>query len=143
MAKIQLPDIFNPDPFEDLFRGFFRPVRLEGVPTTQAPQIKLDIDEDDKNYVVKAEIPGVRKEDIDVRIEGGQVSISAEVKKESEEKKEGRTIRSERSYGYASRAFALGSDIDQSKAEASYENGVLQLVLPKKAGSEAQRVAIK
>ncbi len=142
MAKIQLPDIFNADPFEDMFRGFFRPVRWEGA-ATQAPQIKLDIDEDDKNYVVKAEIPGVSKEDIDIRIEGGQVSISAEVKKESEEKKEGRTIRSERSYGYASRAFSLGSEVDQSKAEASYENGVLQLKLPKKAGSEAQRIAIK
>jgi HSP20 family protein len=141
MSKVQLPDVFTNDPFEDMFRGFFRPVRWEGAP--QTPQIKVDVSEDDKAFVVKAEIPGVKKEDIDVRVDGGQLTISAEVKKESDEKKEGRVLRSERYYGYVSRAFSLGSEIDQGKVDASYNDGVLQLTLPKKGSTEVQRIAVK
>jgi HSP20 family protein len=71
---------YNPvdDAFDDLFRGMFlRPVRMEG---SQEIQIKLDVKEDDKNYTVHAEIPGVKKEDIHVSIDGNQVAISAEIK---------------------------------------------------------------
>ena len=121
-------------------RGFLRPWKFEAV--SQAPQIKIDLTEHDGNYAVKAEIPGVRKEDIDVRIEGNQVTISAEVKKDKEEKKDGRVLRSEREYGYASRSFTLASAVDESKADAKYTNGVLELVLPKKATASTKRLAI-
>jgi len=77
------PFDFGIEPLDDLFRGFFRPVRMEGVPQVQ---IKMDVKENDKAYTVHAEIPGVKKEDIHVTIDGNQVSISAEVKKEKEEK---------------------------------------------------------
>ena len=104
-----------------------------------APQIKLDVSETDKAYAVKAEIPGVRKEDIDVRVNGNQVTISDEVKEDKEEKKDGRVLRSERRYGYASRSFTLGSAVDSNAVDAKYTNGGLELKLPMKAAAETKK----
>ncbi|WP_153109990.1 Hsp20/alpha crystallin family protein [Propionivibrio limicola] len=138
---------YNPtdDAFDDLFRGFFlRPVRvgLEGQPDVQ---IKLDVNEDDKAYTVHAEIPGVKKEDIHVTVEGGMVAITAEVKKEKEEKdKEGKKVlRSERYFGKVSRSFSLGQDVDESAVTAKYTDGVLELTLPKRAESKSKRIEIQ
>lgn len=134
---------YNPadDAFDDLFRGFFmRPVRFEGQ---QEVQIKMDVSEDDKAYTVHAEIPGVKKEDIHVSIEGNQIAISAEIKNEKEVKEGEKILRSERYYGKASRAFTLGQDVDEAKAQAKYNNGVLELVLPKKASAKAKRLNIE
>lgn len=128
------------DVFDDLFRGFFmRPVRLEGG---QEMQIKMDLKENDKAYTVRAEIPGVKKEDIHVSIDGNQVSISAEVKDEKEEQEGDKVLRSERYYGKVSRTFALGSEVDETAAHARYDNGVLELTLPKKAASKAKQLEI-
>src|SRR5215510_8375961 len=85
MNQLRVNNLFDLDPFDDAWRGFLRPWKFE--PVSQAPKIKLDITEHDDSYALKAEIPGVRKEDIDVRIEGNQVTISAEIKKDKEEKK--------------------------------------------------------
>lgn len=133
---------FNPvdDAFDDLFRGFLmRPVRMEGVPEVQ---IKMDVKEDDKAYTVHAEIPGVKKDDIHVNIDGNQVSISAEVKNEKEVKDGEKVLRSERYYGKVSRAFTLGQDVDEEAAQAKYNDGVLELSLPKKAAARARRLNI-
>jgi HSP20 family protein len=93
---------------------------------------------------VKAEVPGVRKEDIHVAVEDDQVSITAEVKKETEEKKGETVLRSERYYGMQSRSFTLMHDVDQSKAEAKYQDGILELTLPKKSnGGAVKQVAVK
>jgi len=131
------------DPFgdlDDLFKGFMlRPVRME----QQAPQIKMDVKETDDAYMVHADIPGVKKEDIKVDIEGNMVSISAEVKQEKEEKKGERVIRSERYYGSVSRSFSLPHDVDDSKAQAKYADGVLELTLPKRAGAKANKIVVK
>jgi len=140
MNELRIKDPFTLEPMEDMFRRFFRPWRAELV--DRAPQIKVDIDEDDAGFTVKADIPGVRKEDIDVRVDGNVLTLSAEVKKESEEKKEGRVVRSEREYGYASRSLMLGADVDEAKAIAKYDSGVLTLKLPKKAGSSSKRLTI-
>lgn len=127
------------DPFEDVFKGFFRPARLE----EQHPlQLKMDVREDDKSYTVHAEIPGVKKEDIQVVIDGNQVSISAEVKQEKEVKEGEKLLHSERYYGNITRSFALSSDIDESTAQAKYHDGVLELVLPKKATSSSRKLTI-
>ncbi len=141
MSNIRLPDLLQNEALDDVFRGFLRPMRWDAAPN--APQIRIDVTEDAAGYVVKAEIPGVRKEDIDVRIDGPQVSISAEVKKESEDRKEGRVLRSERYYGYVSRAFTLASDVDQSQAVAKYQDGVLELKLPKKATTESRKLSVQ
>ena len=105
--------------------------------------VKLDLHELDTSYTVKAEIPGVRKEDIDVRVDGNTVTISAEVKKEKEEKKEGRVLRRERQEGYASRSFTLACPVNEAEAEAKYENGVLSLTLPKKAAGSKKRLSVQ
>jgi HSP20 family protein len=140
MTQLRVNNPFDIDLFDDAFRGFLRPWKFE--PAAQVPKIKIDLTEHDNDYAVKAEIPGVRKEDIDVRIEGNLVTISAEVKKDKEEKKDGRVLRSEREYGYASRSFTLASAVDDSKADAKYSNGVLELLLPKKATSSTKRLNI-
>lgn len=141
MSNLRLPDLFNMTPWDDpAWRGLLRSFRGEGV---EAPQIKVDVNENDGAYTVKAEIPGVRKEDIDVRIDGAVVSLSAEVKKEKEEKQGERVLRSERAYGYASRSFTLGSEVDAGKVQAKYESGVLTLTLPKKSPGEARRIAVQ
>jgi HSP20 family protein len=129
------------DPFrdaDDVFGNFMmRPLLREGL--EMEPQIRMDVKEADGKYVVKAEIPGVKKDDIHVTIDGNRVSISAEVKQEKEEKEGERVIRSERSYGMASRTFSLADDVDQSKAKAKYADGVLELTLPKKPGSASRK----
>lgn len=143
MAYLRLPDLMNQDPFNDAFRSLMRPLRWDMAEAAAAPEIRLDVTENEGRYTIKADIPGVRKEDIDIRIDGPVVSLSAEVKKEKEEKEGERVLRSERSYGWASRSFTLGSDVDQDRAEAKYDNGVLELTLPKKASSEAKRLSIR
>jgi HSP20 family protein len=132
------------DPFremEDMMRGLvFKPMRMAEA---EAPEIiKIDASEDDKAYRITAEIAGAKKEDIKVSVDGNQVSISAEVRKEKEEKQGEQVIHSERYYGAVSRSFTLAQPVDESAAEAKYENGVLKLTLPKKLGSSSKKLAI-
>lgn len=127
------------DPFEDVFKGFFRPARLEMQPEMQ---IKMDVHEDDKTYTVHAEIPGVKKEDIQVTIDGNQVSISAESKQEKEVKEGSKVLHAERYYGKIARTFSLASEIDESASQARYRDGVLELTLPKKVTAAAKQLAI-
>lgn len=129
------------DALDDLFRGFFmQPVRFEGQPEMQ---IRMDVSEDEKAYLVHAEIPGVKKEDIHVNIDGTQVSISAEVKQEREVKENEKLLRSERYYGSVSRVFSLENEVDDEAAEARYKDGVLELTLPKKKVASARKLVIQ
>jgi HSP20 family protein len=142
MANVSRYDIYQTrrlDPFADVFKDFFRPLRIDGAAEVQ---LRMDVKEDDNNYTVHAEIPGVAKDDIQVTIDGNQVSISAEVKKESEVKEGESALRSERYYGKLSRSFAVSSEIDESASQAKYDNGVLELVLPKKAASASKRLTV-
>ena len=141
MANITRYDPFDLglEPFDNLFRGFLRPVRLE----QDVPQIKMDVKEEENAYRVHAEIPGVKKEDIQVSVEGNSVSISAEVKKESEEKQGEKLLKRERYYGKVARSFALANEIDETNSSAKYTDGVLELVLPKKKGGSTKRVSIQ
>ena len=145
MANITRFDPFRElarfEPFGDMDDWFrkmsLRPLLREGMEIE--PQIKMDVKEADGKYLINAEIPGVKKDDIHVTIDGNRVSISAEVKKEKEEKEGERVIRSERSYGMASRSFSLADEVDQSQVQAKYNNGVLELTLPKKAGASSRK----
>jgi HSP20 family protein len=142
MNELRTIDPFALDPFEDTFRSLMRPWRMEM--TEAAPRIKLDLSEQNGSYAVKAEIPGVKKDDIDVRIDGNVVTISAEVKSEKEEKGNGgRMLRHERQEGYASRTFTLACPVDEGKVQASYKDGILALTLPKKADTSSKRIAIQ
>ncbi len=135
---------FNPldDAFDELFRGFFvRPVSFEGQ--TPPAQFRVDVTENDGAYTLHAEIPGVRKDDISITIDGDQVAIGAEVKKEKDVKDGERVLRSERYYGKVYRAFTLGQPVDEAGASAKYTEGVLELTLPKKAATAAKRITIQ
>ena len=139
MTRVQVYDPFAGSGIDDIFRGFFAPVRRDA---DSPVSIKVDVSENDKGYVVHAEVPGVRKDDIHVTIEGNQVSISAEIKKEKEDKEGAKLIRNERYYGSVSRSFTLAQDVDQGNASAKYSDGVLDLTLPKKAGSTARHLSV-
>ncbi|OGA09702.1 MAG: heat-shock protein Hsp20 [Betaproteobacteria bacterium RIFCSPHIGHO2_12_FULL_69_13] len=131
-------------PFDDLFgelaKGFF--VKPLAFPAETELKLKVDVKEDEKAYTIHAEIPGVKKEDLQIDVDGDQVSIRGEVKREKEEKKGEKVIYSERSYGMVSRSFSLPSDVDAQGAKADYKDGVLNLTLPKKAGAATKRIAI-
>lgn len=136
---------FSPfeDSFDDLLRGFFvRPVAVEGDQRA-APQFRMDVKEEGGNYLVHADIPGVKKEDIQITIDGNQVSISAEVKRVTEQKEGSRVLKSERYYGKVARSFTLASEIDQAAAQAKYTDGVLELTLPKKVGTSGKQLTVQ
>lgn len=126
-------------PFDDFFRGFaLRPQWSE----LEAPDVRLDVTENDGAYRVKAEMPGVEKNDIDISINGNQIAISAEVKRESKKKDDERDICTERYYGKVYRSFSLPDEVDSGKASARYEGGVLTLELPKMGNGGARKLTI-
>src|SRR3954463_9110242 len=138
------------DVFDDLFKGFLvQPVagnnngyeRRDAA--EQVRRARIDVTEQNGEYKVLAELPGVKKEDIKVQIEGDQLSISAESKVEREAKEGERVIHSERYYGKFARAFRLAQEVDESKVVARFENGVLELTLPKKEAAAAKQITIQ
>lgn len=135
------------DPFselvDDLFKGFLvRPMGYEQREAV-APRMKVDVAEKNGSYLVVAEIPGVRKEDIQVSVDGAQVTLTAEVKREREAGPEERTLHVERAYGKATRSFTLPQELDEAKVEAKYRDGVLELTLPKKAAAARKQITIQ
>ena len=128
--------------FDDLFRGWgMRPLASD---FDVAPEIRIDVSENkDGAFVVRADVPGVDKKDIEISIEGNQVSISAEVKREESGKdKETKALYTDRYYGKVYRSFTLPTELDAAKAGAHYENGVLMLTLPKKSNGGSRRIAV-
>ena len=131
---------------EDLFKGFLvRPLGFEGRGEVgaQLPRAKVDVSEKNGAYLVTAELPGVKKEDIHVAIDGPQVTLEAEVKREKEAPKDERTLHSERVYGKVVRSFTLPQELDESRAEAKFKDGVLELTLPKKAAAQRKQITIQ
>jgi len=126
---------------DDLFKGFF--VRPVGYEALDAPRISVDVAEKDGAYLVTAELPGVKKEDIRVDIDGAQLTLSAEVKREKETREGERVLHSERSYGRVARSFTLPQELDEAKAEAKFRDGVLELTLPKKAAAARRAITIQ
>lgn len=139
MTAMQVYGPFADARFDDLVRSFFRPVR---EPRNAAP-IKVDVVEKDNAFVVRAEVPGVAKEDIHVTIEGDQVAIAAEIKREAEQKDGERVLRSERYYGSVYRSFVLPVEIDEASSQARYEGGVLELTLAKKPVAQGKKLTIQ
>lgn len=136
-----MSNVSRRDPLDDFFRGFFvRPVEYGSA--TEAPQMRVDVKEVDDAFQVHAELPGIKKEDIHVHIDGPVVSISAERKQEKETKEGERVLRTERYFGQVSRSFQLGQDVDEGKASAKFTDGVLELSLPKKTAPQAKRLVI-
>ncbi len=141
MASITRYSPFD-EAFDDLFRGFLvRPVSYEHP--AGVAQFRVDVSENEKAYTLRAELPGVKKEDINVTIDGDTVAISAEVKSEKDVKNGDRVLRAERYYGKVYRAFTLGQAVEEAGTHAKYADGVLELTLPKKAAVQAKRITIQ
>ena len=126
---------------DGLFNEFFRPAYVWDSRTEPAP-IRVDVKDSPEAYKVHAEIPGVKKEDINVEIEGNEVTISAEVKREQETKDGEKWLRTERFYGKTGRRFALPQELDETRAQAKFSDGVLELTLPKKATVTGRKIEI-
>jgi HSP20 family protein len=139
MHNLSVYHPFAHNGFDELIRGFFRPVRVEKA----AAPIRMDVVETDAAYVVKAEIPGVGKDEIQVAIDGDVVTIGAEVKRENETKDGERILRAERYSGSVHRAFTLPVEIDEAASTAKYENGVLELTLIKKPAAAGRKITIQ
>lgn len=122
--------------FRDMSPGYFvQPLHGDPLPS----QIKLDVQERAGAFEVQAEIPGVKKEDIQVELDGNMLTLQAEVRQEDRQEGEGRALRTERYYGSVARTVQLPMEVDEAQAKARYENGVLKLTLPKKADTRSQR----
>jgi HSP20 family protein len=130
------------DAFDNLLRGV--PMWLPNrEPRVSAPmQFRMDVTENDNEYQVRAELPGVNKEEISITIEGNEVAVSAEVKHEKDVKNDRTLLRAERYYGKIHRAFAFGHEVDEATAQAKYNDGVLELTLPKRIVAAAKKLAV-
>ena len=141
MNELRPFDPLAPDPIDATFRALMRPWRF-GLADV-APRIRIDLSEQDGSYLVKAEIPGVRKEDIEVTIDGAQVTLGAEVRREREATADERLLHAERSYGKSRRSFTLPQEVDEAQAEAKFRDGVLELTLPKKSAAARKQITIQ
>ena len=144
MANVTRFDPFN-ELVDDLFKGFLvRPLAVDGrAEFGNLPRAKVDVAEKNGAYLVTAELPGVKKDDIHLTIDGAQVTLEAEVKREKEANKDERVLHSERVYGKVTRSFTLPQEIDEAKAQAKFTDGVLELTLPKKAAAQRKQITIQ
>jgi len=143
MANVTRFDPFN-DIVDDLFKGFFvRPVSYDTRGGLETSRLKVDVSEKNGAYQVTADLPGVKKEDIHVAIDGAQVTLTAEVKREKEVAEGTRVLHTERSFGKVTRSFSLPQELDEEKAEAKFRDGVLELTLPKKAVAARKALTIQ
>ncbi len=132
--------------FDDLFEGFFRPMRGFPQASTGALVPALDVTERPDHYVVQAELPGFNKDDINVWVEGDRLNIQAESSSEREEDREGaRALIRERRFGRFSRSLQLGPDVKPDDIKASYKDGVLEVTVPKseERAPEQKRIEVK
>ncbi|QQS16476.1 MAG: Hsp20/alpha crystallin family protein [Neisseriales bacterium] len=133
-------------PLEDFFKGFFiRPVEFGTDPFNQfaAPTVLLDVKEATDSYIVRAELPGIKKHDIKVDINGKHLVITAEKKQEKSAEKEEKILHSECFYGRVTRSLELSQEIDDTQSSASFVDGVLELRLHKKLAQKGHQLAIQ
>lgn len=126
---------------DDLFRDLTPRSMLRELQQNE-PMINVEVTENDQAYIIRAEIPGAKKEDIKVDVRGNRVSITAETRRERELKEGERVLRAEVFYGQMSRTIVLEQEVDDTKADAKYADGVLELTLPKKSSSAGSKLQI-
>ena len=146
---MNLPTRWNPfralnalDPFtgiQDLFGDFDR--KLLPRDMERALEMRVDLTEDDKHYFLSVDLPGVKKEDIDISVDGNRVTVSAETRRETRRDQE-KELYSERFAGRSMRSFTLPAEVDAARCTASYDGGVLSLTLPRKNGGSARHISV-
>jgi HSP20 family protein len=141
MSNLTRFDPFN-DIVDDLFKGFLvRPMYTEGRETK--PRLVVDVAEKNGAYLVSAALPGVKKEDIQITIDGAQVTLSADLKRARELAQDERVLHTERVFGKVTRSFTLPQELDEAKAEATFRDGVLELTLPKKEAAQRKQIVVQ
>ncbi|WP_298135473.1 Hsp20/alpha crystallin family protein [Acidiferrobacter sp.] len=131
------------DELDNLLEGFFRPLhrRADAGPATGTVPA-MDVMERDNEYVIRMDMPGVKREDIDITLAEGVLTVTGEVRRQHQEKAGDRVIREERCYGKISRSVRLGSHIDDKKVAANYKDGVLELTLPKADEMKPKKITV-
>jgi HSP20 family protein len=145
-----MADIDRRDPFQDLMRFWPRSFggdwfRRLDVPTAVSDwNPSCDLTEQEGEYLIRAELPGVKAEDVDITLDDGVLRIRGEKKSETKEEKDGRTY-SERSYGSFERAMTVAGVDDGATVDATLKDGVLELHIPRKPATkpEAKKIAVK
>lgn len=117
------------DAFDDILQGFFRPARSMQS-GSNALQPRIDVWARDDAFAISVELPGVKRENIDISISGNEVSINAEATEIKEQGEKVRQLYGERRYGKYQRTIVLPHEVDQNQCQAKYNDGVLELVLP-------------
>ncbi len=133
------------DEFDNLFQGFFRPLRRvgEGAPAgAEGIAPALDVIERENEYLVRAEMPGVNKDNIEVTLADGVLTIAGESRQESEEKEGERLIRRERRYGKYTRTLRVGTQVDEKNVKAAYKDGILEVTLPKAEEVKPKKITV-
>jgi HSP20 family protein len=149
MGNPSLEDVMNNLIRFDPFEGSLIPELFKGLGMNRMPwpnelsvDFKVDVSENDKEYAVMAELPGVARDDIAIAVDRDLLTISAELRKDDVVREGERLIRSERFIGHLRRSFALGADVDPERVVARYADGVLHLTLPKKVPGSARRIRV-
>ena len=143
-----MPSIFGENLFNDDWMNFGFPEVEKALYGKHAShEMKTDVRETDSGYEVDIDLPGFKKDEINIQLDNGYLSISAAKGLDKDEQdKEGKYIRKERYAGSMSRSFYVGNAITQDDINAKYESGILRLSVPKKAAEEiegAKRIAIE
>lgn len=128
--------------FDNVINGFFKPQRLIDKKGDAIMSLAIDVIEKDSAYEIHAELPGVSADELNVSVNDGVLTIAAETKTEQSEESDGKVIRRERRYGKYSRSLKLGSDVDESKIDAAYKDGVLILTLAKAEQVQPRKIAV-
>ncbi|MDA8390885.1 MAG: Hsp20/alpha crystallin family protein [Gammaproteobacteria bacterium] len=142
-ALMQTPSnwtLVNED-IDNLFEGFFRPFRRDLGASTSRTVPAMDVAERENDYVIRLDMPGVSRDDIDITLADGVLTVTGELRKEEEERTD-HMIREERYYGKMSRSVRLGQQIDEKKVLANYKDGVLELILPKAEEVKPKKIAV-
>jgi len=129
---------------ESMFQDFFAPLAQGARMLDDGLAMpRLDVSETEKTFEIHAELPGVKKDDVKVSIDGQRVTIEGECQQANEQRQGEQVVYSERSTRRYQRSFTLPSEVDDAAAEARLENGILALTLPKRQGNAAKRLTIQ
>ena len=132
-----LPSIFGDNLMDSFFNDFDRSFFRHPIRTERMDLMKTDIKETDAGFDMDVELPGYKKEDLNLELNNGYLNIKAERNSDNEEKDaEGRVIRRERFCGSMSRSFYVGEDVTEEDVKARFEDGILKLFVPKKVVEE-------
>jgi HSP20 family protein len=142
--------VHRSDPFsslvDDVFSDFFQRAGLvpaRGPETPAVARARMDVVDKGDKFEIKVDLPGISKDDINVAVEGARVTLQAESRKQKETREGERVLHSERTFTSYARSFELPVEVTDQGADASFENGVLTLALPKRVAVSSKRLEIR